>query len=308
VISVVICTRNRSRRLRQALESLGAMRVEAGRPWEIVVVDNNSTDDTRTQVHEFARASGLNVRSVLEPAPGLSHARNRGLQVSKGAVVAFTDDDVVVDAAWLNEVIREFETYPDTGILFGQTRRPPSGGAGISVKEDGVRQAYAYPSPPWVIGHGNNMSVRRSAAERIGSFDTRLGAGTAAGSAEDTDYVYRALKGGHQVVYAPSPIVYHHHDRLSPRDELRARAAYARGRGAFYCKHLLRGDRWVWRGLLGEVKSSVIAAATVPERRTTALRTLAALLGGVVLRLLAEAGGAVRRRDRQAVPPEQNAC
>ena len=84
MISVIVCSYNRSDSLRQTLASLAGQSRPAGHSWELIVVDNNSTDDTAELVKTFAAASGLDVRYVLEESQGLSHARNAGIRAARG--------------------------------------------------------------------------------------------------------------------------------------------------------------------------------------------------------------------------------
>lgn len=305
--SVVVCTRNRAASLRRTLGSLTAMAVPPALRWEIVVVDNASTDGTQRAVRDVAAAAPVPVTCVTEPTPGLSRARNAGVAAARGAVLAFTDDDVVADPGWLAAVVAEFEADPRIQLVLGQTRRAGPDAPGLSTVEGGVRRVYAYPSTPWLIGHGNNMAIRRAVLERIGPFDVRLGAGTAAAAAEDTDYVYRVLKAGGLVVYAPSAVVVHCHDRPSPEAELAVHAAYARGRGAFYAKHLLRGDPWPAKLFLGEAVSQTWRAAADRRRRRKALRTLGALASGFSSHLVAEIGQALLRPRQTATARRRTA-
>jgi glycosyltransferase involved in cell wall biosynthesis len=102
--SVIICTYNRSGSLERTLASLARMELRDSADWELLVVDNNSKDDTRVVVDGFTRASGVNCRYIFEKEQGLSHARNRGIREAKGEIIAFTDDDVLLDRHWLKNI------------------------------------------------------------------------------------------------------------------------------------------------------------------------------------------------------------
>jgi glycosyltransferase involved in cell wall biosynthesis len=117
LLSVVICTWNRAQSLRVALSSLTRLVDPAGANWEVVVVDNNSTDDTRAAVEEHRDA--LPVRYVFEPRQGLSHARNRAVQEAGGDLIIFTDDDVRVDPRWLAEYASAAQQYPEAAFFGG---------------------------------------------------------------------------------------------------------------------------------------------------------------------------------------------
>ena len=96
-ISVVICTYNRSRHLKNILNSLAEQEVPDDLVWEIVVIDNNSKDDTKDVVDEFTLKTPIPVKYFTEEKQGLSHARNRGIVESEGKYVAFTDDDAIAE-------------------------------------------------------------------------------------------------------------------------------------------------------------------------------------------------------------------
>src|SRR5712692_10304016 len=111
MISVVVCTYNRSKSLASTLESLGQMTTPPDLAWELIVVDNNSNDQTKKVVEEFASTSGLKVRYVHESTQGHTYARNRGIETAKGEIVVFTDDDVAVDEFWLANVRHAFDDF-----------------------------------------------------------------------------------------------------------------------------------------------------------------------------------------------------
>src|SRR6185436_14505596 len=108
-VSVVLCTYNRAARLADALTAL-VRQVEAP-PYEVVVVDNNSTDDTPRVIAGFV--AGGRVRYASEPVQGLSYARNRGVATARGDILAFTDDDVRVGQTWIRSIAQAFAEHPE---------------------------------------------------------------------------------------------------------------------------------------------------------------------------------------------------
>jgi len=256
-------------------------------------VDNNSPDGTPEVVRRFATTTGLNVRYLFEPLPGLSQARNRSLKSAAGEVLAFVDDDVIVDRMWLSNLHAEFASDRSVAVLFGQTRAYDTHQLRLSLKDKPEKEYYRFPCSPWGGGHGNNMSIRASIVRQIGFFDSELGVGTPAGSAEDIDYVYRVLRAHHTVVYAPGPLVYHQDTRTSA-EGIRIKINYARGRGAFYGKYLLRGDVFAARLLLAELKGLGAALVFGSPRRRAAV-TMRALMQGVFLRIRQELSVAWKR-------------
>jgi len=235
-ISVVVCTRNRPERLEKCLSS---MRGLSPGPQEIIVVDNDPASGlTGPVVERFPEVS-----YVREPRPGLSAARNAGVLNCRGEIVAFTDDDVLVDPGWIQgigDALRDRDMIAMTGLVlpaelatraqyifqfggpvFGWEYRPVIFGGAFfaSTRHRGARV--------WSLGAGANMAFRREAFERVGLFDERLGAG-AAGCSEDSEMWYRLLAEGHQCVYAPTAVVFHYHRRQW--EELRRQTySYMRG-------------------------------------------------------------------------------
>ncbi|MGH2405146.1 MAG: glycosyltransferase family 2 protein, partial [bacterium] len=195
----------------------------------------------------------------------------------------------LVDRGWVDELVREFEADKDIAMVFGRTKKYTSGHFALSVKDKESREHFTYPARPWLIGHGNNMAMRRSVAEHVGHFDTLMGAGTRIGSGSDTEYIFRVLRSGRTILYSPFPVVYHDHDRTSLSDLRRVQFAYARGRGAFYCKYLLRGDAWIGRIFASEVIGVAVRLLAHPRTRVDALLILKGLLLGSTYRLFHEA-------------------
>lgn len=214
--SVVVCTFNRAASLRDTLQALRALQVSAGCRWEIIVVDNNSDDDTRELVESIRREWPL-LRYAFEPQQGLSHARNRGIATARGEVLLFTDDDVLPEPDWLE------------ATLDGMTRHHADACGGY------VAPIWGAPPPLWLTERfhgflairaersdeypitraaeapfGANMAIRRSVFERIGGFDTgrgRKGAELAAG--EDGEFFARILEAGLRVVFLGHSRVHH---------------------------------------------------------------------------------------------------
>ena len=117
-LSVVICTRDRAASLERTLESLVAAAQRMARPWELVVVDNGSSDETPQVIASFA--DRLPVRGVREDAAGLSNARNAGVKQAQGEYIVWTDDDVVVDPGWLEGWAGGIEQAQDCAVFGGR--------------------------------------------------------------------------------------------------------------------------------------------------------------------------------------------
>ena len=103
-ITVILCTYNRCTILAKALNSVAASRLPESIEWEVLVVDNNSSDRTREVVEDYCRRFPGRFRYLFEPQQGLSYARNAGIREGRGYVLAFMDDDVTVEPEWLQNL------------------------------------------------------------------------------------------------------------------------------------------------------------------------------------------------------------
>jgi glycosyltransferase involved in cell wall biosynthesis len=218
MVTVIVCTYNRSRRLKAMLESLQKMHVPADLAWELVVVDNNSSDDTEEVVKEYQRTVRFDVRYFFESTQGHSHARNRGIVESRGLVLAFTDDDVIVNPHWLMELRDSYDRFDCLGIG-GRIVPVWSCARPAWLQEDGpyalMRAIVSFDegedtsvlkTPPF----GANMSFRRTAFERYGLFRTDLGRrGARLMCCEDTEFGRRLLSNNETLIYNSRAIVYH---------------------------------------------------------------------------------------------------
>jgi glycosyltransferase involved in cell wall biosynthesis len=273
-VSIVICTRNRARQLRGALESVMAMRNE--RPWEAILVDNGSTDGTAHVIRQAAEREPR-IRYVHEPRIGLGAARDRGWREAQGDLLAFTDDDCYLAEDYVDAVVAAFQGRPEVGVMGGRILLFDTRDAPVTIDE----RDYAVELPPrsFVLAgalKGANLSFRRGALQAIGGFDPALGVGTPF-PCEDIDAAARVLWAGFSGRFDPRPAVLHHHRRrLSDVPHLRA--GYDRGRGAYYAKFLLRPEcRGTYvAGWLSEVRGSLDGSSLA--RRFRELRSGAAYL------------------------------
>jgi GT2 family glycosyltransferase len=255
-VSVIIATHQRTTGLRRTLSSVLALDYS---DYEVVVVDNApSTEDTRELLmSEFGAVDKL--RYVAQEIPGLTPARIRGVEAAAGEIVAFTDDDVVVDTRWLAELVSGFDeagavacvtglTLPlelDTPaqILFEQY-----GGFGKGFEPRLFDLAEHRPGDrlfPYAIGRigsGNNMAWRKDLLARIGGFDLAL---TKTG-AEDISAFFDAITEGYRIAYEPGAIVFHEH-RRDYSDLQRQVYWYGIGLGAYLARCLTKDPRHVLR-------------------------------------------------------------
>jgi glycosyltransferase involved in cell wall biosynthesis len=217
MISVVLCTYNRCESLAKALESAAALRLPPSIEWEVLVVDNKSTDGTREVVDGFCQRDPAHFRYLFEPQQGKSFALNSGIREAQGEVLAFMDDDVTVEPTWLNNLVAPLLKGEWAGaggrIMPEQSFVPPPWlpreeryALAPLVMFDYGPNACELLEPPF----GTNMAFRKEMFEKYGGFRTDLGPcpGTEIRS-EDTEFGRRVLTGGERLRYEPSAVVYH---------------------------------------------------------------------------------------------------
>jgi len=220
--SVIVCTYNRAHNLPACLGKLALQEGVGDLVWEVVVVDNNSTDGTKDAVGELARKLPIAVRYVFEPEQGLNYARNRGVTESTGRYFSFVDDDIAVSPRWL-------------ASLYGTLTENDADAAGSCIHLDERVQL-----PRWIVPEmygflgyqdygaapfrmdgrkqypfGGNMSFDRRVVDRIGLFDPKLGRKGAGRKRSElfkgaeTDYFRRLADVGGRIFYTPDAVVYH---------------------------------------------------------------------------------------------------
>ncbi len=219
-VSIVLCTKNRAPLLRDALESLLSIDSPPSQ-FELVLVDNGSSDDTKAVVQEFTARAPFAVQYHYEATPGLSAARNRGIREARGSYLFFTDDDQLVDPAALREHLRVARKY-DSRVQQGAIAlefpegRPAwlSGRLAVVLGQTDSRAE----GPADMDLFGGNMFFRRSLFEDGVAFREDLGKGTS-GYSEDIEITRRLSERGERVVFAPSATVFHviGADRANPR-------------------------------------------------------------------------------------------
>ena len=214
--SVVIATYNRAADLRDTLASLAGLRPDG--PWEVIVVDNNSPDDTRDVVHAAARTFPVELRYLFEGRQGRSPALNTGMAAARGEIIVTTDDDVRVPADWLTAAARGLETLKVDYVggrvrpIWGAPR--PEWLADRGGRHWAVIALLDYGDAPREFGTrvplGVNMAFHRSALERAGMLDPDTGrrAGTLLGQ-EVREWCIRARRAGLRGSYVPDMVVEH---------------------------------------------------------------------------------------------------
>ena len=252
--SLIICSRNRARLLRETIESvLNGIEV----PDEIIVIDQSDTPD------ESLAALGLERRCEIryqwaQPL-GVSYARNLGIKTAQNDWLIVTDDDMFVAPDWCSSLLRALVDAGQRAVVTGRVLAVcdhHSGGFAPSTKEDENPAVYEGRVGQDVLYTGN-MAFHRSAVAEIGYFDERLGPGTRFPSAEDNDLGFRLLEADYRILYVPQAVLYHRAWRMD-RDYLALRSSYGIGRGAFYAKHLHWHDRFMLRRMVQDIRNHLI--------------------------------------------------
>jgi GT2 family glycosyltransferase len=222
-LSIIIPTKNRVQILAELFDSLGRLdEIDTLRP-EIIVADNGSQDHTFAYVNSVARDFPNSIKTLQVLRPGKSAAINEAAKTAGGSVLAFLDDDVVIDRGWLVAVERFFQNG-DRRVGQGLIRLQSSTARDPEI----LRLVERYRTIPKLEHdpitqtlstlNGANFFVRRDVFERLGGLDERLGPG-ASGTSEDVDFARRLTRAGMVIGYAPEAVVYHRVDRNRLTDE-----------------------------------------------------------------------------------------
>jgi glycosyltransferase involved in cell wall biosynthesis len=216
-ISVILCTYNRCDSLAKALASVAVSELPDNIDWEVLVVDNNSRDQTRQVAQDFC-GRNRHIRYLFESKQGKSNALNLAIRESRGDVLAFMDDDVTVEPDWLRNLTTPLQSGPWSGV--GGRILPPkdfSAPPWLTLegpyKMGGILALFDRGSDPAdldVPPFGTNMAFRKIMFDKFGGFRTDLGAppgNTVRG--EDTEFCQRLLNAGERIRYEPSAIVHH---------------------------------------------------------------------------------------------------
>lgn len=257
-ITMVVCTRERPGALARCLDSLLA---QAYPDFRILVVDNAPVTDATAEVVRAAARRGP-VQYLVEPRAGLSFARNAAVAAAPGEIMAWIDDDEYADVHWLAEVARALAEHPEADVVSGvivpaelETQAQlwfeqfggHSKGRGFTPAVFSPATAHLqsplYPLPPF--GTGANMTFRAGVVERIGGWDTALGAGTPAMGSEDTLAFTQVLIDGGTIVYQPTAVTHHYH-RRDLEGLHKQMVGYGAGLTAAYTSLLMKRPGLLW--------------------------------------------------------------
>jgi glucosyl-dolichyl phosphate glucuronosyltransferase len=299
--SVLICTYNRAHLLREMLESLQAVR--SARVWDVVVVDNSSTDSTRAVVESLVPVFPIPLTYLFEGRQGKSHALNTGIQASRAEIIVFTDDDVRVGPGWIDAACSTFDGQPDIDYTGGPVRPIWGGEPPVWLDQRrgdlwGTLAILDYGDTPFVFEErrrvplGANMAVRRRLIDRIGGFDPALGRrGRSLLGQEQAEFFARSRESGARGLYVPAMELYHH----VPRERLTKR----------YFRRW-----WFWKGV-SRARVDAIHQHTelgLDLRAVPYVARVPRFIWGLLLRGIVNWIGAVLRRGRLNAVRHQMQC
>lgn len=249
-ISAVICTYRHPDMLRAAIKSLLTQTLPA-EEYEIIVIDNNSQDQTADVVKELAETTSHSVRYIFESRQGLSYARNTGIQAARGEIIAFLDDDAEAEPGWLAAHLEVYDRIPEVWAVGGKVlpklevelpvwlEDTNTMLANLSILEWG-EETRPLRQTEYIIGA--NCSFRKQVFAEIGLFAADLGRkGSSMLCAEESEIQEHIRDYGKLVFYAPRAVVHHH----IPQERLTKRYMYSRhyGAGMSYAILLIRNGK-----------------------------------------------------------------
>ncbi len=216
--SIIIATRNRSRQLKACLESLWAQNTTGKFSWEILVVDNHSTDDTKDMIKSLASQTPVPLRYGFEPDPGKCKALNLGIEQAVGRHLIFTDDDIIADKFWLQNIADCFTRFACDGVggrvLPQYPEETPSWVkanadilSGPIVMYDYGQDHKPYEKPMFEF-LGSNFAFKKELFKEYGLFSETIGPGTGS-FGDDTEIVNRFFKAGKKLYYCGRAVVWH---------------------------------------------------------------------------------------------------
>ena len=220
-VTVILCTYNRCRVLETALASVAASQMPATVDWDVLVVDNNSSDQTREVVDEYIRKLPRRFHYLFEARQGKSNALNSGVREASGEILAFLDDDVTVEPTWLQNLTAHIQSgeWIGAGGRIRPTRYvalPPwlalEGSYGLGGVLCGLFDRGEVPGELDCAPNGSNMAFHRRVFEKYGCFRTDMGPspdGKTPRPNEDTEFGRRIMAAGERLRYEPTAIVYH---------------------------------------------------------------------------------------------------
>jgi glycosyltransferase involved in cell wall biosynthesis len=277
-VTVVVPTRDRPSHIGPCVASI----LSCERVLELIVVDQSEGNATADAVTPYL--ADPRVQFVRSATRGVAAARNVGLRLARGTLIACTDDDCRVPAEWVDRIEDVFAD-PDAAVVCGRVTAPDDAAAvGLVAQFEPRERVYQGRFPlPWQLGISANMIVRREVFERVGGFDEMLGAGSALRSGAEGDLLLRVLSAGLKVVNAREVVVLHLGVRPYGPAERALRHGYMFGSGALLAKHARLGGpaRWVFVRCLGTLLRNNLRSVLKLARPTGIGLTITFLRGAL---------------------------
>ncbi len=254
-ITVAICTWNRANILRATLENLLKLKTPARTQWELVLVDNNSSDDTANVIAEFE--GRLPIRSFHEPRQGHTYARNRALAEARGTWVVWTDDDVAPEENWLEATWQAFRDF-DADFVYGKIKPqwPEEAPSWYGYEAFHGKFALLDLGDHGFVAtrleqtfFGANHAGRRDAFLRLGGYREDVGLVGEVGGEDDTELFERALNARAKIVYQPDSLVWHVIDPKRCKKNYHRRRAWNSKACYVRCLKMKRPVPAMWLGL-----------------------------------------------------------
>jgi len=263
-ISIVLPTYNRSYLLKKVLDSIQNSESLDAINYEVIIVDNNSTDSTRLISQEYEKKTPGIFRYIFEPRQGLSYSRNRGIVESRGKHIAFTDDDQLVDPLWLKSIYDTFAKY-NADCVGGKIKyQIPSNvpewlNRLLEENPNSIGQldfgnSLFQVKTPKELPKGGNMAFSREVLNEDIHFDVNIGRiGKKLLVGEDTKLLKQLLKSGKKIIYQPNAIIYHILEKPRYTKKYWRKEAFGRGQSIIISSHYSEKTLQIFIKLIGDI-------------------------------------------------------
>lgn len=248
-ISVIMCTHNRAFLLPDVLNSLEKTEPPENTEIELVIVDNACSDNTFQTIEEYAQNSKFKTIPLKEPKKGKTFALNTAINIAKGNLLAFVDDDHLISPGYFKAIHSALENYPDFNLFCGRIMPNWDGTEPAWVHDDINYPIRPFPIPNFNMGDhvlevqldkgmfipgAGNLVIKESVFEDIGLFSEGFGPkGHNLRGGEDLEFVRRALKQGERLIYIPEILQYHQVDKKKLTLNYVIKKAYYRSMAAY---------------------------------------------------------------------------
>jgi cellulose synthase/poly-beta-1,6-N-acetylglucosamine synthase-like glycosyltransferase len=218
--------------------------------YDIIVLDQSDDLQQVDTLNKIITISHINCYYIHSSLKGKSNSLNQLLNKASGSIFALTDDDTVVPPHWLQDIVCEFNKYPDIDILFGQVQPLLLDDNSDKLCIPGYQfDRLIFPKTGNVDGMGANLAIRSSLLKKVNKYDPLLGPGAPMPAAEEGDFIYRAQLAGAKVMHDPNVKLFHFGGR-TPEEWGKLYFSYGCGDAGFAVKHLRCGDTRIMRRML----------------------------------------------------------